>query len=355
MKRTGHLVERIAGLDNLLLAYTKARRGKQCKREVIDFGEHLDERLQLLRSQILAGRVDVGHYHYFRIYDPKERVICAASFSERVLHHALMNVCHEAFDRRLIDDTFATRRGKGVYAALDKAGRAVSRYAYAGKLDFRKYYDSIRHDVLKCGLRRVFKDARLLSIFSSIIDSYAVSDGCGLPIGNLTSQYFANFYLSALDHRCKEEWGARAYVRYMDDILLADDDADALRSRVRTMQAYAAEHLHLTFKPPLIAKCLNGIPFLGYRLKPHRLLLSGRSKRRFRTKLRAYDRLLASGEWDELTYSLHLQPLLSFVRHAESERFRRACIAPADARREWVEPCEPRWQLEQQREELPLL
>lgn len=211
MKRTGFLIERIADLDNLYEAFRRACRGKQRKEEVRRFREHFDENIALLHRQILEADVNVGNYHYFTIHDPKERTICAADFHERVLHHAIINVCGNLFDRTLIDTTYATRKGKGVYAAIDKAVEACTKYRYTAKLDFRKYYDSIDHDLLKCQLRRRFKDGLLLRIFDEIIDSYSASPGKGLPIGNLTSQYFANAYLSSLDHYVKEMLRAHIY------------------------------------------------------------------------------------------------------------------------------------------------
>lgn len=327
MKRIGYLTEKIADLFNLYLAYYKARLGKQAKQKVVRYGKQLDEHLQKLRARILDGDVTVGNYHYFRIFDPKERIICAASFDERVLHHALMNVCHPYFDRSLVDDTFATRKGKGVYAAIQRAQVHARRHAFVAKLDVRKYYDSVDHAVLKAQLRRKFKDAILLRIFDSIIESYHTEPGKGLPIGNLTSQYFANMYLSVLDHFALERWGAAGLVRYMDDILLFSDDKAALKQCVHCLTQYAFSELQLTMKPPVLAKSQSGIPFLGYRVFPYQVLLAGRSKRRFRSKLMTYTDKYASGEWSEKTYADHLLPLLAFTQHAVSRDFRKSCLA----------------------------
>lgn len=342
MKRVGNLTDRIAELDNLYLAYCKARRGKQTKKEVIRFSENLDKNLLQLRSEILEGNVDVGHYHFFKIYDPKERLICAASFRERVLHHAIMNVCHPYFDRRLIADTYATRKGKGVFAALDKVEKAVAQCRYVVKLDFRKYYDSISHDVLKHHLQKMFKDKRLLRIFGLIIDSYHVDEGYGLPIGNLTSQYFANTYLAELDHKCKEIWKVKYYVRYMDDIFMADHSKRVLKFCVDKYRAASAE-LFLNLKPPVFSVSSVGVDFLGYKMVKGCRSLTGRSKRRFRSKYLKYDRNLKNGKWDEATYKEHILPLLSFVMHAETLSFRQSCQNIVGFGREWVEPCEPRW------------
>lgn len=327
MKSTGYLTEKIADLYNLYLAYYKAKLGKQAKQEVVRYGKHLDEHLQTLRARILEADVAVGKYHYFRIFDPKERIICAASFDERVLHHALMNICHPYFERSLVDDTFATRKGKGVYAALQRAKVHARHHAFVAKLDVRKYYDSVDHTVLKVQLRKKFKDAMLLKIFDSIIDSYQTVPEKGLPIGNLTSQYFANMYLSVLDHFALERWGATGLVRYMDDILLFADDKAALKQCVQNLTQYALNELKLTMKPPVFAKSQSGIPFLGYRVFPYKILLAGRSKRRFRSKLMTYTDKYASGEWSEKTYADHLLPLLAFTQHAVSRDFRKSCLA----------------------------
>lgn len=326
MKRVGHLIEQIADLDNLYEAFRKACRGKYEKIEVVRFRENLDENLSLLRRQILSADVRVGDYHYFTIYDPKKRQICAADFSERVLHHAIINICQPYFDSSLIDTTYATRKGKGGYAALDKAIWGLSKYDYTLKLDFRKYYDSIDHAVLKSLLRRKFKDGYLLLIFDKIIDSYSIASGKGLPIGNLTSQYFANAYLSRLDHYVKEQLGAPLYIRYMDDILIAGCNKEDLKRIYALLNDYAKRVLLLELKPPVFRTSRDGQVFLGYLVKPYRCELSGRSKKRFRRKLLEYNRKLSTGKWHEQTYQEHILPLLAFVNHATSKNFRQSCL-----------------------------
>lgn len=326
MKRFGNLIEKIAELNNLYLAFNKACRGKQFKHEVLAFRENFDRNISLLREEILSGNVDVGNYHYFVIRDPKTRKICAAKFNERILHHAIMNVCHDIYDKRLVPFTFATRKGKGVYAALEQAQLACGKYRYTVKLDFRKYYDSIDHDVMKHILTNMFKDKVLLSIFNRIIDSYCVTTSKGLPIGNLTSQYFANTYLSSLDHYIKEALHAPIYIRYMDDLFLASDSREQLRLIVAEITRYSSEKLRLTLKPPIFRCSKDGQVFLGYRVLPHRLLLSGRSKKRFRSKLIDYHKKFISCEWNEQTLQEHIIPLMAFVNHARCEMFRRECM-----------------------------
>jgi hypothetical protein len=326
MKRAGYLIEKIADTRNICLAYHKARRGKAADTGVLNFERHIDKNIEQLRLQILSGNVSVGNYHYFTIYDPKIRLICAADFRERVLHHALMNVCHPYFERNLIYDTYATRINKGIYAALDRAKKAMLNYRYAAKLDFRKYFDNISHPVLKAKLQQMFKDRTLLDVFGKIIDSYQTADGLGLPIGNLTSQYFANFYLSELDHYAKEVLRIPVYIRYMDDILLFENDKPVLKSYLSDLNAAASEKLGLTFKPFSIVQQRQGIAFLGYKMYRHRHLLSNSSKKRLKHKIRLYGKRLRENRWSETVYLNHIIPLLAFARHGYTKRLRQNCL-----------------------------
>ena len=322
----------IADFDNLYLAYYKASRGKQGKSEVISFACHIEDNLQKLRRQLLTNDFELGHYRYFSIFDPKKRLICAASFPERVMHHAIMNVCHPYFERNLISDTYATRIGKGTYEAIGKAMKAMSRYQYVAKLDVRKYFDNISHEMLKAKLRKMFKDGALLSLFDAIIDSYSAMEGKGVPIGNLTSQYFANFYLSEMDHYAKEVLHIPVYLRYMDDILFFGDDKETMKSQVDVL-SLMIRPLELEFKPSIVVKTEVGVSFLGYRLRRHRLNLNGRSRNRLKRKLVTYDAMFESGVWNETEYNAHLQPLLAFAEKAYSKRLRRQVVSAIEGQK----------------------
>ncbi len=322
MKRVGFLIEKIADTDNLFLAFYKARRGKQMKKELRHFSDKLDENIQRLRNSILTGNVNVGNYTYFNINDPKLRKICAAAFHERVLHHAIMNVCHQYFERNLIETTYATRPNKGIYQAIDRAKKASKKYPYVAKFDFKKYFDSIDHSILKDKLQRVFKDKRLLNIFNKIIDSYSTSADKGLPIGNLTSQYFANHYLSSMDHYIKEELKVNEYVRYMDDFLVFASDVEELEYYIDRIESYSKDILNLTLKPVVRLRVSDGIPFLGYKVFPNKMLLNSRSKKRFRSKIIEYQDNLENGIWNENKYIEHVTPLMAFVNHAYSKGLR---------------------------------
>ena len=280
MKRTGNLFERITETDNLFEAWIKAKRGKIHKADVLAFENELDLNINKLQSQLQSGFVEIGNYHYFTITDPKKRIICAASFPERVLHHAIMNICNPVFEKHLIYDTYATRKNKGTYAALDRAKVFVKKYKYYIKLDVRKYFDNIDHNILKTQLKKLFKDRRLLLLFSEIIGSYSVTENKGVPIGNLTSQYFANHYLSEADHFAKETMNIKSYIRYMDDIIFFGNIKEEIKMKYKEFLKYLGNNLGLLLKPLILDKTKNGVPFLGYKVFPYFVKLNRRSKKR---------------------------------------------------------------------------
>lgn len=322
MSRKRNLIERIAEIDNLELAFHKAQQGKVAQAEVYHYAKNLRANLRLLQEQLLSGDVEVGGYRYFTIYDPKERQICAAPFGQRVLHHALMNVCHAFFERHQIYDSYASRPGKGTYAALERAKVFNRRYAWFLKLDVRKYFDTIHHGVLRSQLCKLFDDPRLIRIFDLILDSYQVEAGRGVPIGNLTSQYFANHYLSAADHFVKETLRIPAYVRYMDDMVLWHPDKQLLLDAGRHFQHYIETHLMMALKPCCLNSKDKGMPFLGYLLFPDKILLAYRSRRRYIDKLEYYVQQLQSGAWTQRIFQAHAMPLTAFTQHAEARGFR---------------------------------
>jgi len=323
MKRENNLIERIVDMDNLRLAFWKAQKSKAGKQDVEVFRKNLERNLLEIRTEIISGNVSVGNYKYFTIYDPKERMICAASFKERVLHHGLMNICHENFEKYQIETSFASRKGKGTYAGIYRALKYQKQNRWYLKLDVRKYFDSINHSVLKNLLARRFKEKKLLDIFSEIIDSYNTGEGKGLPIGNLTSQYFANHYLAVADHYIKEKLGVKSFVRYMDDVVIWENDKKKLMEIGSAFQSFIKNTLFLKLKTFCLNTNLSGLPFCGYRIFPEKILLNAISKKRFKVKCFSYYHKLINNEWSQTEFQAHMLPLLGFVKHAETEYLRR--------------------------------
>ncbi len=323
MKRIGFLIEEITDLNNLYNAFYKACKGKKNNLEVLHYKNNLYNNLKILQNEISTGEVNVGNYKYFTIYEPKKRLICAASFPERVLHHAIMNVCHKYFENQQIEESYATRVNKGTYKAIAKAKFYSKHNQFYLKLDIRKYFDSISHTILKQKLETVFKDPMLLLIFDSIINSYQKQNGIGLPIGNLTSQYFANFYLSKLDRYIKKYLKIKPYVRYMDDMVVWDSNPKQLTKICEILELYLNKELNLNLKIKYINTSKHGLNFLSYRIFSNRVELQQKAKKRFIKKIKFYEAQLKNNLFSQLDYQQHVTPLIAFTKHASSKGFRK--------------------------------
>lgn len=332
MKRAKQLLEQIADPANLREAFLRAARGKGCKREVIAFRANLSEELATLQRGIHDGDLELGHFHSFVIHDPKERTIHAAAFPERVLHHAIMRVCEPIFERVSIHDSYACRVGKGSAAAVERARHYAKKHKWFLQMDVRKYFDSVDHAVLKAALRRFFGDHELRLLFDGIIDSYETSPGKGLPIGSLTSQHFANFYLMPLDRLAKERLRL-PYVRYMDDLVCWAEDREQLKAARREIDSFAAEHLRLEMKPAVkLNRTAAGLNFLGFRVLPGECRLSRRSAHRFRQKMRKLAGDYAKGRISALEYQQRSACLCAFTQRADAHSFRQRWIWGLDSR-----------------------
>ncbi|NRA50692.1 MAG: RNA-directed DNA polymerase [Phaeodactylibacter sp.] len=313
-------------MDNLRLAFWKASKGKRYSASVLAYQTRLEENLRALKEDIESGTVEVGDYRYFFVFEPKKREICASAFREQVLHHAMMNRCHFIFERAQIFDSYASRRGKGTYAALDRSKIFCRRYEWYLKLDVRKFFASIDHQILKMQLAQLFKEEKLLLILFQIIDSYEASPASGLPIGNLTSQYFANHYLSGLDHYIKEKLRCKAYVRYMDDMVLWSSKKKQLLDAQKSIVAFCNDRLKLCLKPIQLNKTKLGLPLLGYRLFPYHVRLLQKSKRRFVDKTTAIYRARNTGLWDDEICQRKMLPLLAFIGYSDSAALQKCII-----------------------------
>ncbi|HID69424.1 MAG TPA: hypothetical protein EYP35_02935, partial [Desulfobacterales bacterium] len=309
MKRVGNLIDKIASPENLRLAFTKAVRGKQDRKEVIEFRSDFDINITRLSYQLSSGSVALGNYHFFHVCDPKKRLICAASFPERVIHHAIMNICEAVLERFAVFDSYACRRGKGLRRAVKKAQYFSRKNNWYLKLDIHKYFDSINHRVMRDLLRKRFKDEAVLQLFSDLLATYHITPGIGVPIGNLISQHLANFYLGLMDHWIKEERKIRCYLRYMDDFVLFAESKDQLKDEFQQLTNFLGNHLALSIKDDWsLNRCSTGIPYLGFHIFPGSVRLGKRSKMRFIEKFRQYEFLYKSGIWSEEELSQHITP-----------------------------------------------
>lgn len=297
-------------------------------REVAEFCADPEPRCLELRSELSAGAYTPGAYHTFLLLDPKPRLISAAPFRDRVVHHSLSAVIEPQLERHAIHDSYACRVNRGLHRAVERAERFTRRYSAYLKLDVHHYFETIHHETLKAQLRARFKDDRLLALCDQIIDHGAPgsSVGRGLPIGNLTSQHFANFYLSYLDRFIKQTLRVKGYLRYMDDLLLFADDFETLRGWRAEVQSFVSSELQLSLKPRAerLDWVRSGVPFLGLRIAPHATRFDQGRKRRLRARLHHLNQLHAH-EIDEPTIA-SASSLYAWARLADSEGLIRSWI-----------------------------
>lgn len=327
MKRFGHLFQQIAAFDNLLLAAEKTMRGQKKKAAAAHFYFHLETELLQLQEELTAGTWTPRPYRVFSVCEPKPRQICASELRDRVVHHAICNLLDPIFERRMIHDSYACRKNKGAHAAVARAQEFARGFKFYLQCDVRKYFASIEHAALKTLLRRILKDERLLELLNRIIDHPLPGSalGRGLPIGNLTSQYFANLYLGELDHFVKARLGVKGYVRYMDDWLIFSDDKPALHETLAAARNFLRETLKLELKEEAlrIAPVSTGISFLGFRIFRGTIRLCGSKWSRFRRVVRALEAAYLAGEIDEEELARSVASMIGHARHAGTLAARR--------------------------------
>lgn len=265
MKRKNNIYQTIYSPENLVLAEKKARKGKTEQYGVKVFDKNREANLQGLHEMLKNKTYKTSPYTTFKIYEPKERdVFRLPYFPDRIAHHAAMIPLEPIFTGMFTADTYSCIKKKGIHAAsfaLRKALRDVPGTKYCLKLDIKKFYPSIDHDILKQLLRRKFKDQDLLWFLDGIIDSAE-----GVPIGNYLSQYFANFYLSYFDHWIKEVMGVKNYFRYADDLVILSDSKEYLHKLLAAIRSYLDIELKLTIKGnyQIFPVWARGIDFVGY-------------------------------------------------------------------------------------------
>ena len=317
MKREGVLWDKVVDFSALCLAAKRAAKRKRRCDEACGFIFNLESEVITLQQELINGTYQPAPYRTFHVTDPKERTISAAAFRDRVVHHAICAVLEPVLERYAIKDSYACRKGKGSHAALHQARKLMHSSAYYLKLDIRKYFETIDIPILKILLRRKLKDQRLLNLVDLFLDHGAPGSiqGKGLPIGNLTSQHFANFYLGYLDHFIKQELCVEGYVRYMDDMILFGLDKSVLHQWHEQVRVFLAERLHLLLKDEctLVAPVHEGLPFLGFRVYSGVIRLDRGSCRRFQRKLKERIAELNSGAMDEQTFVLQVYLDIHFM------------------------------------------
>ncbi|MBV6506433.1 MAG: hypothetical protein ILNGONEN_02010 [Syntrophorhabdaceae bacterium] len=326
MKIYKNLYAKIYTFENMLLAARQAAAGKREQFHVMEFFYRLEENLWRLQEELQTQTYQPGGYSTFKIYEPKPRMISAAPFRDRVVHHALINLIGPIFEHSFIFDSYANRVGKGTHRAIRRYQHFLRDCRYVLKCDIKKYFPSIDHEILKKLIRRYVADARALWLVDRIIDhSNPQEEVCdyfdgddlfapidrrkGLPIGNLTSQFFANVYLNPLDYFVKEVLRCSTYLRYVDDFaLFADGKTELWKWREQIVVFLQGLRLKLHPQHCYIFPAHVGWKFLGQRIfRTHRLLVA-ENVRRFKKRQRM---------WQEFPPDNLAQRLASWKGHAE--------------------------------------
>lgn len=317
----------IISKENLYRAAYMASRGRRYRDTVADFNFCLEDEIERLHRELASKTYRHGRYRVFRVYDPKQRSIAAAPFRDRVVHHAVHDVIEPLIDKTFIYDSYACRKAKGTHMAVDRAQGFLRANAFCFHGDIKKYFPSINHNILKGILRRRIDDGDLLWLLDEVIDSanqVSGQAGRGLPIGNLTSQFFANLYLNELDYFVKFDLRLKYYVRYMDDFLVFSNDKimpirvkeelrDFLKNRLALDMHGSKSRIYMTGR---------GIKFLGFRIfKDYRRLASD-NVRRFKNRLKKFEYLSENGKMDKHKIQESVRCWAAHSNYANTENLR---------------------------------
>lgn len=322
MKRIGSLYTNICTLDNLNLAYQKAKLGKTKTYGVLHFEKNLVANLLQLQNELVSGTYVTSSYDVFTIFDPKERIIYRLPFRDRVVHHAIMNVLERIWVSTLIINTYSSIKNRGIHLALKHLNRDLRNTEdtkYCLKLDIRKFYPSINHDILKIIVRKKIKDPELLILLDGIIDSAP-----GVPIGNYISQFLANIYLSYFDHWLKEDKRLRYYYRYADDMVILHSDKDYLHVLLSEIRSYLKDRLDLVLKGSyqIFPVDSRGIDFVGYVSFHTHILLRKSIKKNFCRKASKLDKMGI----DAKVYKNSICPWVGWAKHCNSKNLIRTIV-----------------------------
>ncbi len=336
MKRYGNLYPQIIEFENLFISAKKAAKGKRSKQSVLEFNYHFEGEIINLKRELENKTYQPGNYRTFYIKEPKIRMISAAPFRDRVLHHALCNIIVPLIEPTFIQDSYANRVGFGTHKALKKFTKFARSSSYILQCDIQKYFPSIDHEILKLLIRDKIKCPDTLWLIDAIINNsneqipsveYFPGDDLltptqrrrGLPIGNLTSQFFANIYLNGFDHFIKEELKVKKYVRYVDDFALFSDDKGFLEEARIGLKEYL-DKLRLKIHPvkSQLFQTKYGANFLGFRILPDRIRVRTENLRRARRRIKKMQFEYIQGNISKEEISQSIQSWYAHLQHGDT-------------------------------------
>ncbi|MHB8626988.1 MAG: reverse transcriptase domain-containing protein [Aggregatilineales bacterium] len=332
------LYSQITSWSNLLLAYRKASRHKRGKSAAAHFEHQIADRLLDLQQSLIDFTYEPGDYVHFMIYDPKQRKISAAPFRDRVVHHALCNLIEPLFERRFIPDSYANRVGKGTHRALDRLQQFARSYRYVLRADIVKHFPSIDYAILADVLADTIQDEQTLRLASRILQSgkgvladdyqmvyfpgddlFARGRPRGLPIGNLTSQFWSNCYLDPFDWFILNDLGCPAYVRYVDDFALFSHSKRQLYEWKQAIIDFLATlRLVIHDRQAQVIPCGQGIPWLGFVVYPTHRRIKARNVVKFSRRIRTRWAEFCAAAISFAEFDASVQGWINHVRYADT-------------------------------------
>ena len=331
--------EKIYAFENILSAAYSCRKGKSKNESVMHFFDNLEENVIQIQNELMWCEYSPSPYHQFFVFEPKRRLISAPSFKDRVVHRAIYNVIEPLFDKTYIYDSYACRRGKGTHKGADRTQDFIRRVerksgkAYALKADIYHYFSSINHSILKGILSKKIKCQKTLSLLCFIIDTSPIDElGVGIPLGNLTSQMFANIYLNELDRYAKHYLKEKYYVRYMDDFVFIGPNKDDLHKTRADVERFLWSELRLKTNSktqifPIAKLKGRAVDFLGYRIYASHRLLRKSSVKRIKSKLKKLRKGYEDGSVKTPELQQSIQSWLGHARHAQTYNLRRTLFS----------------------------
>jgi retron-type reverse transcriptase len=339
VKTYRNLFDQIVSFENLLRAARKAQLGKRFKESTALFNLNLEKELLSIQQDLRSRTYRHGGYHDFFVFDPKRRLISAAPYRDRVVHHALCNVIEPIFERSFIHDSYACRKGKGSHLAVRRYTEFARKNRHVLKCDIQKYFQSVDHAILtdmffqkiRCPDTRWLIESIIASRTDSSVVFYFKGDDLftpyqrtrAIPIGNLTSQFFANVYLNGFDHFVKEDLRCKYYIRYVDDFVVFDDSKERLSQVKSEIENYLGSlRLCLHRDKSRVYPVRDGVRFLGYRIFPTHRLVAKANILAMRRRMRRYSRQYRAGEinLDKVRQCIH--SWIGHAGHADSYRMR---------------------------------
>lgn len=318
-------------MQNLFAAWREFKRGKTGKLEVQEFAFNLEDNIFRLHRELRQKIWRPDSYTAFYVRDPKLRHIHKATVRDRVFNQALFRILYQIFDKGFIADSYSCRNRKGTHRGVRKLESHIkkvsynyTRPAFALKCDVRKFFDNIDHEILFGIIQKKVTDPDILSLIHMILWSFETKLGVGLPLGNVTSQLFANVYLNELDQFVKHTLKAKYYVRYCDDLIILDMDQDILQKHISHIDTFLKNKLRLSLHPHkiIIRKCTQGIDFLGYVVLPKRTALRTKTKKRILKKIKFSKIQMSRNVITPETFDQTLQSYLGMLTHCVGHKIR---------------------------------